>query len=69
MSHSPGRGRKASSGFRIMTMKLAWMKKQSCVSTILWLLAEPAAPDGLITLVQGCPLVWKASACSVWNSS
>lgn len=41
------------------------MKQGSYVSTILLLLAEPAAPDGLITLLQGHPLVWKASVWSV----
>lgn len=48
----------AKARFRIMSMKLDWMKQQRCVSTILWLLAEAAAPDGLITLVQGHPWVW-----------
>ena len=50
---------KAGARFRIMSMKLDRMKEGSCVCTILWLLAELAAPDGLITLVQGHPLVGK----------
>lgn len=44
-----------------MSMKLDWMKQPSYVSSILRLLAEPTAPNGLIMVVQGHPLVWKAS--------
>lgn len=64
VSFSGTRQKKPSATFRIMSVKLDWMKQGSCVSTILWLLAEATAPDGLITLVQGHPLVWKASLCS-----
>lgn len=64
LNNSPERGRKNSARFRIMSMKLDWMKQASCVSKILRLLAEPAAPDGLIVLVQGHPLVWKVLVCT-----
>lgn len=64
LNNSPECGRKSSARFRIRSVKLDWMKQGSCVSTILWLLAEPAAPDGLSMLVQGHPLVWKVLVCT-----